>query len=318
MSREAATTNHTNDTNEAAYSALSPVWCPTRYSVLSTQYFVPGRPCHSILNIGWIGLPSSLALFVGLIIALLLGTAALAEDSADETAVETGKEALSGVGRLPWYDRSKDEARPLHMIPRDTADSDNRNSTWTRQNTSTATTSGPGPRFSLLGGALQWVGLTVLVLLLGVLAFLIAKAFLKDEVAETTAMRKVVESSRDTARVEALPFSVRKPTGDFLSEARRLYEAGDYSEAMIYLFSYELVQLDRQHLIRLAKGKTNRQYLRELRGRPPVRPILEETMIAFEDAFFGRKTLSRERFESCLRQLDEFHGELEHHERAAA
>src|SRR6185436_7023096 len=244
---------------------------------------------------------------------------ATAAEPADDgaSAVETGKEAFSGMGRVPWYDRTKDEARPLHMVPRNTADSDNRKSTWTKQDTSTATTGGSSPRLSLLGGVLQWVGLTVLIILLGVLAFLIATAFLKDEVGETTAARKVVESTRDAARVEALPFAVRKPTGDFLSEARRLYEAGDYSEAIIYLFSYELVQLDRQHLIRLTKGKTNRQYVRELRQRPPLQAILDTTMIAFEDAFFGRKTLPRERFEGCWQRLDEFHRELEQVERAA-
>jgi len=247
--------------------------------------------------------------------------AAATADPADDSAVATGKDALSGVGRLPWYDKSQDDVRPLHMIPRDTADSSNRNSTWAEPDKSTTTNSSSGssgPRFSLLGGALQWVGMTVLVVLLGVLAFLIAKAFLRDEVAETTVTRKIVVSNRDAARVEALPFAVRKPTGDFLSEARRLYEAGDYSEAIIYLFSYELVELDRQHLIRLGKGKTNRQYLRELRGRPALQAVLETTMIAFEDAFFGRKTLTRERFEVCWQRLDELHRELEHVERAAA
>jgi len=128
----------------------------------------------------------------------------------------------------------------------------------------------------------------------------------------------VIEGSRDVDRVEALPFAVRKPTGDFLAEARRLYEAGDYSEAIIYLFSYQLVELDRQHLIRLAKGKTNRQYLRELRARLTLRSILETTVVRFEDAFFGRKTLTRERFEQSWQRLDEFHAELHRLERAAA
>ena len=42
---------------------------------------------------------------------------------------------------------------------------------------------------------------------------------------------------------------------------------------MIYLFSHQLVQLDRHQIIRLAKGKTNRQYLREVGpggDAPPV------------------------------------------------
>jgi Domain of unknown function (DUF4129) len=235
----------------------------------------------------------------------------------DDNAVAAGKGALSGAARFPWYDRSRDEVRRLNLAPRGNADSRNRGSQWTD---TSATTSTPGRMASLgaFGYVLQWVGLTVLVLVLGLIAYLVATTFLQDEVSEGASLRKLVESARDVDRVEALPFQIRKPTGDFLSEARRLYEAGYYSEAIIYLFSYQLVQLDRRHLIRLAKGKTNRQYVREVRQRPTVRSILERTMFAFEDAFFGRKTLSRERFESCWQRLDEFHAELDRLERAAA
>ena len=123
-------------------------------------------------------------------------------------------------------------------------------------------------------------------------------------------MRKVVESRRDADRVEALPFQVRSATSDFLAEAGRLYQAGKYSDAIIYLFSYELVELDRHHVIRLTKGKTNRQYIRETRSRPLLRSVLEGTMIAFEDAFFGNKVLSRETFERSWNRVNEFRGEL--------
>lgn len=237
--------------------------------------------------------------------------------AADDDPVKTGKEILSGSGRVPWYDRGQDDVRPLHVVPRDAADSKNRGSQWTKNNTTT-TGGGRLPRVSFLGAALQWIGLSLLVGLLVLIALLVARAFLKDEVSDDVHLRKVIDSVRDADRVEALPFAVRKPTGDFLAEARRLYEAGDYSEAIIYLFSYQLVQLDRQHLIRLSKGKTNRQYLRELRQRPMLRSILELTVVNFEDAFFGRKTLTRERFEASWQKLDDFHAELATLERAAA
>ena len=71
---------------------------------------------------------------------------------------------------------------------------------------------------------------------------------------------------REAERIENLPFQVRQPRSDLLGEARRLYQTGNYQEAIIYLFSYQLVKLDESHFIRLAKGKTNRQYLGELRG----------------------------------------------------
>jgi hypothetical protein len=115
-----------------------------------------------------------------------------------------------------------------------------------------------------------------------------------------------------------LPFQLKRPTGDFLSEARRLYEAGQYSEAIVYLFSYQLVALDKRHVIHLAKGKTNRQYLRETRSRESLKQILHKTMISFEDVFFGHHELSRERFEESWRELDEFHQQLEQVELAAA
>ena len=96
-----------------------------------------------------------------------------------------------------------------------------------------------------------------------------------------------------------------------LAEARRLYDAGQYSEAIIYLFSHELVELDKHQVIRLSKGKTNRQYLRETRKSPLLAGLLENTMVAFEDAFFGNKQLSRDVFERSWGSLNEFELELE-------
>jgi hypothetical protein len=112
-------------------------------------------------------------------------------------------------------------------------------------------------------------------------------------------------------RIEKLPFRVARPQSDLLAEARRHYEAGRYGEAVIYLFSYQLVQLDKHQLIRLTKGKTNRQYLREVRPQNELRSILERTMIAFEDVFFGHRELPRDRFETCWTQLDEFHRKIQ-------
>src|SRR5262245_11788840 len=250
-----------------------------------------------------------------LLVMLVCSTQAAAQESdpSSKQAIQDAKDILSGSGRFPWYDRGHDDVRRLHAVPRDAADSRNRGSNW--EKTPAAGGGRTMPRFSLFGSALQWLGLTVLVLLLGVIAFLIAKTFLREEVSEQAVLRKVIESARDVDRVEALPFHVRKPSGDFLTEARRLYEAGEYSEAIIYLFSYQLVQLDRQHLIRLTKGKTNRQYLRELRQRPALRGILDTTVMHFERAFFGRKTLTREQFEEAWRQLEAFHGEISIQER---
>jgi hypothetical protein len=241
------------------------------------------------------------------------------EEFTDAQAEKAVRDSLGGRTRYPFYDRAKDDTRRLNVeSPRD-ADSANRQSKWAGKKAAARNTAPAGPRglSGPLGSVLQVLGLTALVVFIGILAWLIARAFLKQETTETV-VSKVVETSRDVDRVEALPFAVRKPTGDFESEARRLYEAGQYSEAIIYLYSHLLVQLDRHHVIRLAKGKTNRQYLRETRSRPVLREILDRTMIAFEDVFFGHHVLSREAFEACWQRLDEFHAELDREERAAA
>ena len=246
----------------------------------------------------------------------ILGSAGAQELAESGQAVQEVGEALDQSGNYPWYDSSSDGARTIPLASSDDADSANRGSKWTA--TPGTTTPGTAWRgFGLLGGIFNFLGIALLIVFIGLIAWLIAKAFLKDEISEGVA-RRVIETSRDVDRVEALPFKIRKPTGDFLSEARRLYEAGEFSEAIIYFFSYQLVELDRHHLIRLAKGKTNRQYLREVRPRPSLHAILAITMVAFEDAFFGRKTLGREQFEACWRRLDEFQAELERLERAAA
>jgi hypothetical protein len=261
---------------------------------------------------------SALRTLFAALLSLTLTTPLLAQDDgSDQQAIDQAKESLRSVARFPWYDRANDDVRPIHIVPRNDADSANRSSQWTAADQQ-LTGGGGGGAPTILGPAMQWIGLTALILLLGVIAYLIATTFLKDEISEGPEQRRVVETTRDVDRVEALPFHLRKPTGDFLSEARRLYEAGQFSEAIIYLFSYQLVQLDRHHVIRLTKGKTNRQYVRETRSRPVLRSILEQTMFAFEDAFFGHKTITREQFERCWQQLDTFHAELDRHERAAA
>jgi len=271
------------------------------FLILSTEYSVLTR-----------------AVLAALLCVFAFLSSAIADDAKPLTdPVQAAKESLASGSRFPWYDRRKDDVRRLNMLPRNLPE--DRGVTWTDNKTPT-----PPPawnwRLGWLGTLLEWLGITTLIVLLGIIGYLIATAFLKDEVSESDglAVRKVVETRCDADRVEALPFHLRAARGDFLAEARRLYEAGRYSDAIVYLFSYQLVELDKQHVIRLTKGKTNRQYVRESRQRPLLSSVLATTMVAFEEAFFGRKTLSREAFERCWQRLDEFHGELAQLERAAA
>lgn len=208
------------------------------------------------------------------------GPSAAAEDS-----VQSGREALRRFWGYPWYDAPKDALRPVDP-PKE----------------SRAEYHSSAPSSGSEGGVLRLLVWCCIAVLLVAVAWLLAKFFLNREAdAEDEA-----EQASTAARIEALPFSVKPGRGDLLAEARRCYEQGDYRQAMIYLFSFELVELDRRSLIRLAKGKTNRQYLRELGSRRAVRELVEQTMTAFEDVFFGGLALSRERFELSFTRVDEF------------
>lgn len=248
---------------------------------------------------------------------LLLPAIACAQD---DKSLQDARNSLNGRTPFPFYDASKDDVKRIDVdtTPASAAPpvkKSNRN--WARQGT---TGGGGAPRVPSGGGGLglmfQVVGLSLLTLIIGALIVLLVMAFLNGEQTQTQGT-KFVDTSSDVDRVEDLPFQIKRPTGDFLSEAQRLYEEGKYSEAIVYLFSYQLVALDKRHVIRLAKGKTNRQYLRETRSRESLKQLLQRTMISFEDVFFGHHQLSRERFEESWQRLDEFHQQLERVEAAA-
>ncbi|NLE39798.1 MAG: DUF4129 domain-containing protein [Pirellulaceae bacterium] len=221
-----------------------------------------------------------------LMTTMMLGTVSTDPDE----AVARGRESLDRYwSSYPWYDAKTDGVRPIG-IPRP------------RSNYS----------FSLpdwLGSLLKWFIWILLVVLLAFLVYLLVQTYLRGRgIRGSTQTATDQGEAEQRRRIEALPFPVRAAQLDFLAEARRYYQEGQYGEAIKYLFSHELVQLDKCRAVRLTRGKTNRQYLRELsRGRLAVlsRP-LEQTMLVFEDFFFGGHPVDRVRFETCWSLLSEF------------
>lgn len=230
-----------------------------------------------------------------------------AEDLArPDVAVEAGARALGGSFGPPWYDAEADALKPLPLPapPK------------------------PSPFWEWLADVVQWLfgswgvelgellqflgwlliaALAVWILLAVARAYRLAERHRVD--ADTEA-----EARADIARVEALPVDVDAGVTDLLAEARRLRERGDFARAVVYLFSHQLVQLDRHGLVRLAKGKTNRQYLREVARAPGapagLGPMIERVMLQFEAAFFGGRPPSAEAFEAAWAEVEPFHALL--------
>jgi len=263
---------------------------------------------------------SSLTLLVVFCLATLFAFPAFAQDS-----IETGKQALNSKS-YPWYDASTDGTRSLEMEERPNARSSNRNNipfkkTQFKTNNKPFNPptggGGTGGGFggSLLAGigGLSWTILIALALLLvGVLIWAMlrmnSQPALDDEVAPT---RSMAES------IKQLPFELDSPTGDFRQQAHAAYAAGDYQRAMTYLFSHVLVTLDQKGLVRLRRGKTNREYLRELRSHQPIANYYQHVMVPFEASFFGNHELSKRDFETCWERLDTFQSDVDLASRSA-
>lgn len=243
---------------------------------------------------------------------LLLACLAAASPLADpEPSVQAGREALDRwVWEYPWYDSETDGMRrarisqPWHVRWEWLWDAIRDFFQWL------------GDLFTFRrGGAgwsswswLRWVAWTALVVLLTLLVYLIIRIWRarREGASGAAGKAQAADKAEEKRRVEALPSGVGRKRGDLLDAARECYQEGRYREAIIYLFSYQLVRLDKNQLIRLAKGKTNRQYLRELGRRWTLRRLLEQTMVAFEEVFFGNYAIDRTRFESVWSRLDEF------------
>lgn len=210
----------------------------------------------------------------------------------DDPNVRLGAEAFQQTAGFPWYDPATDGLRPLDVVPR-------------RPPTSTSWSFSFFDFLSAIAEPILWLTVTAGLLLLG---WVLVRFWLAREKSTVTTVENVERLDHSTV-IEALPLPARTARGDLLARARQHYERGEFNDAIVFFYSHLLVALDQAHLIGLARGKTNRQYLRELSGGP-LRGVLETVMVAFEDAFFGKHALDRPRFESCWQLLAEFDAEV--------
>lgn len=254
---------------------------------------------------------------------LLLTIPAFARAEPEDPSAIAGRRAMQRGGSSPWYDAQKDSVRRIQLpdAPPPPAPTQPPPPRTTRppapppaQTTapppaanSQPAQASPSSSTSGVSEVFKYLAWTLIVLALAALVYLLIRAFMKHEQRLASQSEKTVEITGTQAdRVERLPVPVRRPLSDLLSEAKYHYENGNFREAIIYLYSHELVELDKQQVIHLARGKTNRQYLRELKARHRLREVLEQTMVVFEDAFFGKLDIGRERFESCWNRLADF------------
>ena len=227
-----------------------------------------------------------------LILALMLLTGGMGVATtarANEPTADTAKSSLTKRA-YPWYDAKKDAFRPLRPPKEDSTVVPNLSFIQILGN--------------LFGPFLQIVIWGILgILILTALIVFLRSAGMGDPLVSS---HKSEPATIDLETIEALPEPVRG-VSDLLSEAERRAAQSAFDQAILFYYGWQLLQLDRQQLIEVQKGKTNRQYRREVAVTKPVlNDVFRESIRLFEEAFFGKRPISREAFEHVWNQRHRF------------
>lgn len=227
-----------------------------------------------------------------------------AEDWEYDPSVDPGDGALRKSG-FPWYDAktSGPRAWPVpEMVP---ATSRNRDAIPAQKPIGQPGTMRLNtPSNGLLGLSLLTWG--VIALFVAGLVALLIWGYTRIDAGQR---KQAVEDDWDDLheRIHELPFEIEESlTGNFRSMAWQAFEQEDYARAIMLLFSYVLLMLDRRGFIRLQKYKTNREYFREVREHAELAQFYRQVMIPFERSFYGHHPLDRQTFLNCWNRLGEF------------
>ena len=156
--------------------------------------------------------------------------------------------------------------------------------------------------------------LLIAVILIGAaIAYLVTQFVRKEKEVQAEVNNIGTIKKSLSEKISELPIHVEESVDGFYEEAKRQYAAGNYAKAIIYYYGHLLISLDESQIIRLTKGKTNRQYLKEIvRNRSrDFSNLVESTVVLFEESFFGKHDIQKIQFEECWNKHDEFQRQLQ-------
>lgn len=242
-------------------------------------------------------------LLVAAFAMLCVGTDAVAQES-----VQAGKEYLS---RFPWYE---EESNSLIDLDREEP---GEAATLNRADQPLYTPKAATPAAAPMNFGAGWLFSSFVWILIavgfGAIIIVLLWVFLQMESKDgSSAGSDLDEQERMQERIQQLPFQVANSMkGDFRDMAAQAAQRGEYGSAVMLLFSHILLLLDKKSLIELKRGKTNRQYLRELKSHQSLVDYYQQVMVPFEDNFFGDHKIAKNDFEKCWHELDRFQSDVE-------
>lgn len=213
------------------------------------------------------------------------------------------RQSLQDVASSTWFDSTSGAPKhPPLVIPREPS----RPSPWTYSPKRSVPKPPRGLPVRTPPRSGDWTWLVAVIV--GILMAIVAYAFWRTMGRGKIAWGNAPSTPPRTrlASAEDLPFHLPSTREGLLEAARRLADEGRYGEAVVRLFAYQLLTLDKRHWITLAKGKTNRDYLCELGSLGEMVRIVEPFRRACEDHFFGAHVISRDRFEPLWAGMADF------------
>ena len=211
-----------------------------------------------------------------------------------------------------WYDGEVDRVVAVE-VKTSQDDSIHRDSDWLPQaepvpKSAGTPNAGTVPNFNFFGQAftytnlVAWCLLAALVVGTGVwVAWILGKDGLAG--GRSKVDQSLASDERLLERVRHLPQELQRENLDYRAEAERLMQSGDFEQAIVLLFAYQLLILDRSACLRLNRGKTNRQYLQETRfANPQASEWFSSVVKLFESSYFGRRVIEASEFARCWRE----------------
>ncbi|MFP4216454.1 MAG: DUF4129 domain-containing protein [Phycisphaerae bacterium] len=142
-----------------------------------------------------------------------------------------------------------------------------------------------------LSDTVQWVTIGLVAIAIGAVAWVVVKRMRDKPVQPASAGVVAVVADEPDVSDESVTADAL-PEDDWLAMARRLEEEGKPRLALRALFLSDLAYLGRRDLLRPAKHKSNRDYLRELARRSLHEPTrvdaMERNTRLFERCWYGR------------------------------
>ncbi len=208
----------------------------------------------------------------------------------DHKNLERTQKQINRIPDFPWYSQKTGKLKFIPPRPEEVKTSSPSNplmnNNWN----------------GLFNGA-TWI---VLIFLLFVLVFGLVRIvfYLKRKnTVKTETPKKEDERKRQR---DSLPIEAARQIGSLDQLAETAMNDGDFRSAIIYYFSWILIELDKKKFILLHKGKTNRQFLTELKGRKDLAEIYSGVMTLFEKSYYGDLPVSREEYDAVWREKDRF------------